>query len=50
MWGIVTAALLASVSLIGALVWIGGLLWAAREDGKDQQAYDDEHGRPTSGD
>ena len=27
----------AAVSLVGALVYIALLLWAAREDGRDQQ-------------
>lgn len=46
MWGILAGGLLALVSLGGAVIWIGGLLWAAREDGRDQAAYDEEHGRP----
>jgi len=30
----------ALVSLMGVVVWIGLLLWAAREDGRDQQERD----------
>ena len=30
----------AVVSLMGVLVWIGLLLWAAREDGRDQEERD----------
>jgi hypothetical protein len=44
-WGIVFGALLSLVSLGGAAIWIVGLLWAAREDGRDQAASDAEHGR-----
>jgi hypothetical protein len=40
MWGLVLAILLAVVTLGGAAVWIVGLLWAAREDGRDQKARD----------
>lgn len=50
MWGIVAGILLAAVSLGGAAIWIVGLLWAAREDGRDQQAYDAEHGPPRADD
>ena len=46
-WGIVIGVLLSLVSLGGAAAWIVGLLWAAREDGRDQAASDAEHGRPT---
>jgi hypothetical protein len=30
----------AVVSLMGVVVWIGLLLWAAREDGRDQRERD----------
>jgi hypothetical protein len=30
----------ALVSLLGVVVWIGLLLWAAREDGRDQAERD----------
>lgn len=29
------------LSLVGVLVWIGLLLWAAREDGRDQRRRDE---------
>jgi hypothetical protein len=34
------------VSLLGVVVWIGLLLWAAREDGRDQQERDRRLPRP----
>jgi hypothetical protein len=36
----------AIVSLMGVVVWIGLLLWAAREDGRDQQRRDRQSPRP----
>jgi hypothetical protein len=35
------AVLVAIVALGGALAWIALLLWGARGDGRDQQAYDE---------
>jgi hypothetical protein len=35
----------AVVGLAGVLVWIGLLLWAAREDGRDQQRREYLRGR-----
>jgi hypothetical protein len=35
----------AFVGLAGVLLWIGLLLWAAREDGRDQQRRDYLRGR-----
>lgn len=35
----------AFVGLAGVLVWIGLLLWAAREDGRDQQRREHLRGR-----
>lgn len=36
----------AIASLMGVVVWIGLLLWAAREDGRDQQRRDRQFPRP----
>lgn len=33
------------LALTGMLVWIGLLLWAAREDGRDQARRDEERRR-----
>jgi hypothetical protein len=46
MWGYIAGGIVAAIPLVGAGVWIAGLLWAAREDGRDQAAYDEEHGPP----
>ena len=46
MSGIILGAIVAALSLGGAAVWIVLLLWAAREDGRDQKAYDERYGRP----
>ena len=35
----------ALLGLLGVVVWIGMLLWAAREDGRDQERRDRELGR-----
>lgn len=42
---IVIGAIVAVLSVGGAAVWIAMLLWAAREDGRDQKAYDERYGR-----
>ena len=31
----------AVIGLVGTLVWLGLLLWAAREDGRDQRRRDE---------
>lgn len=49
MWLIVAGVVTVVVSLGGMAVWMWMLLWAAREDGRDQKAYDALHGRPDSG-
>ncbi len=36
----------AVLSLLGVVVWIGLLLWAAREDGRDQRERDSHLPRP----
>ena len=40
-----TLAISAVIGLLGVVVWIALLLWAAREDGRDQERRDrDLHG------
>jgi hypothetical protein len=39
-------ALSAVVGLLGVVVWIALLVWAAREDGRDQERRDRDHPRP----
>ena len=36
----------AVLSLMGVVVWIGLLLWAAREDGRDQRRRESDLPRP----
>jgi hypothetical protein len=33
------------LGLVGAVVWIALLIWAAREDGRDQERRDELRGR-----
>ncbi|MFN0156150.1 MAG: hypothetical protein ACKVUT_17390 [Gaiella sp.] len=42
--GTLVALVAAAVSLAGIALWLGLLLWAAREDGRSQREYDRQAG------